>query len=278
MAILNPSKSSVLILNPKFSTRGRGHGATTHEPCGGQSGGTYGGFIGVSWGDPQNGWCMKGKSHLEMDDDWGYPYFRKPPYKMISVCRSAVWNWWENDGKWVSQSGGFSILFFWGKELKREQATEIHGKRVATSSNISTVMPYTIPQSALSSWTAGVGARRDEGADKTWLSQNQMEDPWITSCGSLWLIIGKTISQRIARILGWSSDLPIEPEFGIGGLERTSSLVRRRRQTQLLPCPKGDLQRQNGRQCQRQWLGYRVRDGHFGSLTHLTSLVFNLQV
>ena len=20
-----------------------------------------------------------GKSHLEMDDDWGYPYFRKPP-------------------------------------------------------------------------------------------------------------------------------------------------------------------------------------------------------
>ena len=21
-----------------------------------------------------------GKSHLEMDDDWGYPYFRKPPY------------------------------------------------------------------------------------------------------------------------------------------------------------------------------------------------------
>ena len=22
----------------------------------------------------------KGKSHLEIDDDWGYPYFRKPPY------------------------------------------------------------------------------------------------------------------------------------------------------------------------------------------------------
>ena len=26
-----------------------------------------------------NGWFMIEKSHLEMDDDWGYPYFRKPP-------------------------------------------------------------------------------------------------------------------------------------------------------------------------------------------------------
>ena len=27
-------------------------------------------------------WMVKkrGNSHLEMDDDWGYPYFRKPPY------------------------------------------------------------------------------------------------------------------------------------------------------------------------------------------------------
>ena len=23
---------------------------------------------------PPNGWLIKGKSHLEMDDDWGYPY------------------------------------------------------------------------------------------------------------------------------------------------------------------------------------------------------------
>ena len=27
---------------------------------------------------PKNGW--KGKSYLKMDDDWGYPHFRKPPY------------------------------------------------------------------------------------------------------------------------------------------------------------------------------------------------------
>ena len=33
-----------------------------------------------SWGSPQNGmdgFC-EGKSHLELDDFWGYPYFRKP--------------------------------------------------------------------------------------------------------------------------------------------------------------------------------------------------------
>ena len=26
------------------------------------------------------GLVYKGKSHLEMDDDWGYPHFRKPPF------------------------------------------------------------------------------------------------------------------------------------------------------------------------------------------------------
>ena len=39
-------------------------------------------LIGVSilWGYPQmDGFC-KGKSHLEMDENWGYPYFRKPPF------------------------------------------------------------------------------------------------------------------------------------------------------------------------------------------------------
>ena len=25
----------------------------------------------------------KGKYHLEMDDDWGYPHFRKPPYHKL---------------------------------------------------------------------------------------------------------------------------------------------------------------------------------------------------
>ena len=28
-----------------------------------------------------------GKSHLEMDDDWGFPYFRKPPYLGIVIVR-----------------------------------------------------------------------------------------------------------------------------------------------------------------------------------------------
>ena len=37
--------------------------------------------MGVSnhWGIPNSWLVYKGKSHLEMDDDWGYPYFRTPP-------------------------------------------------------------------------------------------------------------------------------------------------------------------------------------------------------
>ena len=31
----------------------------------------------------KNGWFIGEKSHLEMDGNWGYPYFRKPPL-MIS--------------------------------------------------------------------------------------------------------------------------------------------------------------------------------------------------
>ena len=30
-------------------------------------------------GAPQNVQFFEGKSHLEMDENWGYPYFRKPP-------------------------------------------------------------------------------------------------------------------------------------------------------------------------------------------------------
>ena len=33
------------------------------------------------WGVAPKSWMVDtGKSHLEMDDDWGYPYFRRPPF------------------------------------------------------------------------------------------------------------------------------------------------------------------------------------------------------
>jgi hypothetical protein len=42
-------------------------------------------YMGVSMngGTPHSWVVYNGEYHLEMDDDWGYPYFRKPPYKSI---------------------------------------------------------------------------------------------------------------------------------------------------------------------------------------------------
>ena len=34
---------------------------------------------------PQNGWFIRESPYLEMDDDWGYPYFRKPPNRVGPV-------------------------------------------------------------------------------------------------------------------------------------------------------------------------------------------------
>ena len=40
-----------------------------------------------------NSWMVySGMSHLEMDDDWGYPHFRKPPYIGYNYDMSWCWN------------------------------------------------------------------------------------------------------------------------------------------------------------------------------------------
>ena len=63
---------------------------------------TYGAFL--KWGDPQfAGWFMR-ENPIEMDDDWGYPYFRKPPYH----SRSFHWlflffGFWKPIFPWFSQ-------------------------------------------------------------------------------------------------------------------------------------------------------------------------------
>ena len=35
--------------------------------------------ISIVMGAPQNGWFVR-EHPIKMDDDWWYPYFRKPPY------------------------------------------------------------------------------------------------------------------------------------------------------------------------------------------------------
>ena len=37
------------------------------------------------WGYAKNGWFIREKSHLEMDDNWGYPHLWKPPCMIINV-------------------------------------------------------------------------------------------------------------------------------------------------------------------------------------------------
>ena len=44
----------------------------------------YGGF--PKMGTPPNGWLISWKlPWFEMDDDWGYPYSRKPPYTVSKI-------------------------------------------------------------------------------------------------------------------------------------------------------------------------------------------------
>ena len=35
-------------------------------------------------GEPNNGWFMM-ENPIQMDDDLGYPHFRKPPYVLIVI-------------------------------------------------------------------------------------------------------------------------------------------------------------------------------------------------
>ena len=46
--------------------------------------------MGVSWHGGTPKWMVyNGQSHIEMDDDWGYPHFGKPPYRKMKRWDTA---------------------------------------------------------------------------------------------------------------------------------------------------------------------------------------------
>ena len=56
----------------------------------------YGGFL--KWGYPEMDALhlyvfLLGKIHLQMDDDWGYPYFKKPPFSWFTKNMIAILLW-----------------------------------------------------------------------------------------------------------------------------------------------------------------------------------------
>lgn len=55
-------------------------------------GGRYHEFLADFWGVPEiggfpNGWLVYNRKigKYTMDDDWGYPYFRKPPDDLLDI-------------------------------------------------------------------------------------------------------------------------------------------------------------------------------------------------
>ena len=43
----------------------------------------------MAMGVSQTGWFIR-QNLIKMDDDWGYPYFRKPPYWENDELKSVV--------------------------------------------------------------------------------------------------------------------------------------------------------------------------------------------
>ena len=60
-------------------------------------------------GLPQNGWFTMENS-IKVDDDWGYPYFRKPPYGLLMLVEHPlleVATWGDNNPHIQAIQGSF---------------------------------------------------------------------------------------------------------------------------------------------------------------------------
>jgi hypothetical protein len=49
------------------------------------------GMLSINGGTPIAGWFLM-ESSIKMNENWGYPYFRKPPYSSMKIAHRSLSN------------------------------------------------------------------------------------------------------------------------------------------------------------------------------------------
>ena len=62
---------------------------------------------------PQNGWFVSWKIHLEMDENWRYPHFMKPPYPLVNHHLHSLSLWKLPNWGWILHVQINPISYYW---------------------------------------------------------------------------------------------------------------------------------------------------------------------